>query len=148
MKVVIADTSCLILFTNIGRLDVLEKLFSELWITKEVNEEYGLAIPSFISVHEPVDSGRQDALMIMLDRGEASSIALAAENPGCQIIIDEKKGRRIALALGLDVTGTLGVLVEASSRGLIEADSNLLEKLDQSGFRLSAALKERLYNDS
>jgi predicted nucleic acid-binding protein len=111
-----------------------------------VEAEYGLSIPSFITIHEPVDSGRQQALMLFLDPGEASSIALAAENPGCQIIIDEKKGRRIALALGLEVTGTLGLLIEASSSGLIEADSSLLEKLDQSGFRLSPALKEKLYN--
>ena len=148
MKVVIADASCLILFTNIQRLDVLEKLFSVLWITDEVKDEYGLPIPSFISIHEPIDSGRRQALMLLLDRGEASSIALAAENPGCQIIIDEKKGRRIALALGLEVIGTLGVLIEASSIGFFEADSSLLEKLDQSGFRLSPELKKKLYRDS
>jgi predicted nucleic acid-binding protein len=147
MKVVIADASCLILFTNIQRLDVLEKLFGELWITHEVKDEYGLAIPSFISIHEPVDIGRQQALKLLLDPGEASSISLAAENPGCRIIIDEKKGRRIALALGLDVTGTLGVLIEASKKGFIETDSDLLEKLDQHGFRLSASLKEMLFKE-
>jgi predicted nucleic acid-binding protein len=147
MKVVIADASCLILFTNIQRLDVLEKLFGELWITHEVKDEYGLVIPSFIYIQEPIDLGRQQALKLLLDPGEASSIALAAENPGCQIIIDEKKGRRIALALGLDITGTLGVLIEASKRGFIEADSNLLEKLSQCGFRLSPSLKEMLFKD-
>jgi predicted nucleic acid-binding protein len=147
MKVVVADASCLILFTNIQRLDVLEKLFGELWITHEVKDEYGLAIPSFISIREPVDLGRQQALKLLLDPGEASSISLAAENPGCRIIIDEKKGRRIALALGLDVTGTLGVLIEASKKGFIETDSDLLEKLDQHGFRLSASLKEMLFKE-
>lgn len=43
MKVVIADASCLIIFTNIQRLDVLEKLFGELWITEEVKSG---ALPS------------------------------------------------------------------------------------------------------
>ena len=138
MKVVIADASCLILFANIRRLDILEKLFGELWITKDVEAEYGLPIPSFISIREPVDKGRQQALMLLLDSGEASSIALAAENPGCQIIIDERKGRRVALALGLDLTGTLGLLIEASAQGFITADSDLLDSLDRSGFRLSS----------
>jgi hypothetical protein len=147
MKVVVADASCLILFTNIQRLDVLEKLFGELWITHEVKDEYGLAIPSFISIREPVDLGRQQALKLLLDPGEASSISLAAENPGCRIIIDEEKDRRIALALGLDLTGTLGVLIEASKKGFIETDSDLLEKLDQHGFRLSASLKEMLFKE-
>lgn len=147
MKVVIADTSCLILFSNLQRLDVLKNLFSEIWITKEVETEYGLTVPHFISIHEPVDSDREQALMLHLDRGEASSIALAIENPGCRIIIDERKGRRVALALGLDVTGTLGVLIEAARRGLIAADSGLLEKLDESGFRLSSDLRKKLYSD-
>ena len=138
MKVVIADASCLILFANIRRLDILEKLFGELWITKDVEAEYGLPIPSFISIREPVDKGRQQALMLLLDSGEASSIALAAENPGCQIIIDERKGRRVALALGLDLTGTLGLRIEASAQGFITADSDLLDSLDRSGFRLSS----------
>jgi predicted nucleic acid-binding protein len=148
MKVVIADASCLILFTNIERLDLLEKLYKDIWITKEVEVEYGLAIPPYITVHEPIDSGRQQALMLILDPGEAGSIALAAENPECQIIIDEKKGRRVALALGLEVTGSLGVIIEAASRGFIETNSDLLEKLDTSGFRLSRKLKEKLYRGS
>lgn len=147
MKVVIADASCLILLTNIQRLDVLENLFGELWITKEVETEYGLAVPHFITIHEPDNSDREEALMLHLDRGEASSIALAMENPGCLIIIDERKGRRVALALGLDVIGTLGVLIEAANRGLIAANSSFLDALEASGFRLSSDLKKKLYSD-
>jgi len=147
MKVVIADASCLILFTKIRRLDILEKLFGELRITREVKDEYGLAIPSFISIHEPDGLGRQKALMLLLDPGEASSIALAEENPGCQIIIDEKKGRRIAFELGLDVTGTLGGLIEASDKAIIKADRSLIDELDSCGFRLSAGLKQMLLSD-
>lgn len=147
MKVVIADASCLILFTNIRQLDVLEKLFGELWITAAVKDEYALAIPSFVTVHEPADLERQNELMIVLDEGEASSIALAVENPGCRIIIDEKKGRRIALGLGLNVTGTLGILIEASSKKFIRADRSLIDELDHFGFRLSAELKEKLFTD-
>ena len=148
MKVVIADASCLILFTNIQLLEVLRDLFSVLWITEEVEAEYGLVLPAFISVHRPTDRDRQQTLQLILDPGEASSIALAEENPGCRIIIDERKGRRVALALGLDVTGTLGVLLEASNRGLIDADSKLLEKLNASDFRLSPDLKKRLFPDA
>ena len=144
MKVVIADASCLILFTNIDHLDVLEKLFGEIWITSKVQEEYGLPLPAFLAVHDPKDTEGQKTLSQILDEGEASSIALAVENPGSQIIIDEKKGRSIALSMGLDVTGTLGVLIEASNRGLIQLDRSLADDLDRVGFRLSSTLKERL----
>lgn len=93
MKVVIADASCLILLTNIGKIGLLAELYGEIWVTDEVKNEYRLTLPSFISIHNPTDTQRLDSLLLSLDPGEASSIALALENPGCRIIIDEKKGR-------------------------------------------------------
>ncbi len=144
MKIVIADASCLILFTNIRRLDLLKRLFGEVWITDAVRAEYGIELPPFISVHDPRDKGRIGALSLLLDLGESTSIALAVENPDCLIIIDEKKGRRIAKALGLNIVGTLGVLLEASEKGLISADERLVTELNENGFRLSARLKQRL----
>lgn len=142
MKIIIADTSSLILLTNIGRLNLLEYLFGEVWVTNEVAKEYGTELPSFISVHDPKIINKQRELLLILDEGEAASIALAIENPGCRIIIDEKKGRRVALELGLDLTGTLGVLIEASDRGFIHLDHRLIDSLNKAGFYLSASLKE------
>jgi predicted nucleic acid-binding protein len=148
MKVVIADSSCLILLTNIDKLDLLASLYSEVLITDAVQFEYGLPPPSFISIKNPVDAEQLNSLQRSLDPGEASSIALALENPGCQIIIDEKKGRRIALAMGLDLTGTLGVLTEAAKRGLLLADRQLLTELETHGFRLSTDLKNEFLSGS
>lgn len=141
MRIVISDASCLILFNNIDRLDILQDLFGEVWITSSVMEEYKLELPTFIAVRDPVDTGRHDALKLMLEAGEASSIALAAETPNSKIIIDEKKGRRIAESMGLDVTGTVGVLLEATAKGLVDPGSELADKIDQAGFRLSTKLK-------
>lgn len=148
MRVVIADASCLILFTNLGRLDILETLYREVWITAAVLAEYQLPIPAFISIHDPQRTDRDAVFFRTLDPGEATSIALALENPGCQIIIDEKKGRRVALDLGLDVTGTLGVLLKAASARLISADASLVAELDRHGFRLTEDLKDELLADS
>ena len=148
MKVVIADASCLILLTNLGQLDTLRKLYGEIWITEAVSLEYRLLLPSFISIHEPSDHAQFDALLKTLDAGEASSIALALENPGCRIIIDERKGRRVALSLGLDLIGTLGVLTEAAERDLIKIDRELVEQLEEVGFHLSDELREAFLSGS
>lgn len=148
MSVVIADASCLILLTNLGKLIVLEKLYGEVWITEAVMAEYGLSLPSFISLHEPGDQLTLNTLLQSLDPGEASSIALALENPGCKIIIDEKKGRRVALSMGLDLTGTLGVLTEAAKIKLLTIDAQVVEKLDLLGFRLSTELKNEFLSGS
>ena len=148
MKVVIADASCLILLTNLDQLDTLRKLYGEIWITEAVSLEYRLPLPSFISIHDPSDHEQLDALLKTLDAGEASSIALAIENPGCRIIIDEKKGRRVALSLGLDLTGTLGVLTEAAKRNFIKIDSLLIRKLEDVGFHLSDDLRAEFLSGS
>jgi predicted nucleic acid-binding protein len=141
MKVVIADASCLILLTNLGYLDTLNQLYGEIWITDAVKNEYRLPLPPFFSINNPADTEILTELRLSLDQGEASSIALAIENPGCRIIIDEKKGRRIALSLGLDLTGTLGVLSEAAKQDLVKVDSELVQRLEYLGFRLSSDLK-------
>lgn len=144
MSIVISDASCLILFTNIDRLDILNTLFGEVWVTTAVQEEYQLDLPSFISVRNPSDQAKVDSFLKSLDPGEASSIALAAEHPGSKILIDEKKGRRVAISMGLDVTGTVGIILEAVENELIEIDKNFIELLDQEGFRLSKRLKSML----
>lgn len=142
MKIVIADASCLILLTNLGQLDTLGKLYGDIWITKAVLAEYRLSLPSFISIKNPTDLAKFRDLLQTLDSGEASSIALALEHPGCKIVIDERKGRRIALSLGLDLTGTLGVLTDAAKSGLITIDVHLVKRLEEVGFYVSDQLKE------
>lgn len=146
MKVVIAGASCLILLTNIDKLDTLGQLYGEIWITNEVKAEYRLPLPSFISLRNPTDLTQLNELLITLDPGEASSIALAIEHPGSKIIIDEKKGRRVALSMGLDLTGTLGVLNDASKNNLIKLDHQLIETLKNHGFYLSDQLKGEFLN--
>lgn len=142
MKIVIADASCLILLTNLGQLDTLGKLYGDIWITEAVLAEYRLSLPTFISIKNPTDQARLNLLLQTLDQGEASSIALAIEHPGCKIIIDEKKGRRVALSFGLDLIGTLGVLTDAAQGNLITINARLVEKLEAVGFHLSDQLKK------
>ncbi len=54
-----------------------------------------------------------------LGPGEAEAISLAKELHADAVLIDERKGTRVAQRMGLTVTGTLGVLVAASQKGLI-----------------------------
>jgi len=148
VKIIIADTSSLILLTKIGRLNLLEYLFGEVLVTNEVAKEYGMELPSFISVKDPENIKNQRELLRILDEGEASSIALAIEIPGCRIKIDEKKGRRVALELDLEIMGTLGVLIEASDKGFLRLDQRLIDRLNNAGFYLSASLKNSLLDRS
>jgi len=55
-----------------------------------------------------------------LDAGESEAIALAQELHADRILLDDAKARRIAVARGLKVAGTLAVLAEAHDRGLLD----------------------------
>ena len=110
-NVIIADTSVLIALTNINELEILQKVYKTIAITPEVLNEFGETIPKWIKVEEVKDRKKIDILKLELDKGEASSLALAIEKNNCLLIIDERKGRKIAKRIGLNIIGLLGVLI-------------------------------------
>ncbi len=74
-KVIVADTSCLIILKNINMLDILFKLFGEIIITPQVKQEYNDSLPDWIKIVESENKSLLQTLLINLDLGEASSIA-------------------------------------------------------------------------
>jgi predicted nucleic acid-binding protein len=74
-----------------------------------------------------------------LDPGEQEAIALARSAGASLVLLDEKRGRQAARDLGLEVSGTLGVLDRAARRGLVDlADS--LKRLERTTFRTTPRL--------
>ncbi len=80
-----------------------------------------------------------------LDEGEAAVIQLALDERVPIVCIDERKGRRAALAVGLEVTGTLGILGRAKALGLIPAVRPPVEKMVAGGDWFDPALLARFY---
>ncbi|MDR1279961.1 MAG: DUF3368 domain-containing protein [Opitutaceae bacterium] len=84
-------------------------------------------------------------LPMILDPGEASTIALALRQKPDALLIDERKGRRIEETVyRLPVIGTGGVLLRAKTRGLIPSVKPLLEAMRRQGYYLSASLADRI----
>jgi Predicted nucleic acid-binding protein, contains PIN domain len=144
MKIVIADASCLITLDNINETDLLPKLYDEIYVTPEVADEVGKSLPGWVLQRSSLNRSLIDRLTIELEIGESTSIALALDIPDCILIIDEKKGRRTAKELGIQITGTFGVVMKAIDAGLIEAPNTIAERLERAGFRISDALKETM----
>lgn len=141
-KIVVSDTSCFIALTNTGELSLLEKLYSQILTTSEVKEEFGEELPSWVEILDPKDKQKQQLLEFQVDRGEASAITLALEISADTIILDDYKARVAAQKLGLEVTGTLGLMIKAKQEGVIDSIKPLLEKLQNTNFRLSDQLIE------
>jgi len=141
-KVIISDTSCLIILTKIGELDLLRDLYQSVTITNTIFFEYGNELPDWIQIENASDEFKQQLLEIQVDPGEASAIALALEMTDPILILDDWKARKIAERLGLSVTGTLGVIIKAKNSGIIPSVKPMLDKMRETNFRISDALEQ------
>ncbi|MFN8714444.1 MAG: DUF3368 domain-containing protein [Bacteroidota bacterium] len=140
-KTIISDTSCLIVLSKIGELELLHKLYGQIITTFDIAAEYGEPLPVWVEIAEVVDKTRQLLLEMQIDKGESSAIALALETPGSTIILDDIKARKIAHQLGLTYTGTIGIVVRAKLQGIIPSIKPILEKIRQTDFRISDELE-------
>lgn len=142
-EILISDTSALIILSKLDLLSLLQKLYSKVYITSLVQHEFGLAIPNWIIVLDPKNEVYNKLLEINLDPGEASSIALALELENPILLIDERKGRRAALQLGLKITGTIAVLISGKNNGFLEQIKPELDRMKAFDFRISDSLYEK-----
>jgi predicted nucleic acid-binding protein len=141
---IISDTSCLILLDKIGELEILKKLFGEVIITSVISEEFGASLPEWIKIKNALNEKYEASLQTSVDKGEASAIALAVEEKDCLLILDDQKARKLASELGLDYTGTLGVLIEAKLSGHIISIKPILDKIQRTNFRITPELLDRI----
>lgn len=145
-KVVVSDTSCLIALSNIDELDLLEKLYHSIITTPTVANEFGQQLPDWVTILAPADKQKQQLLELLVDAGEASAIVLALELKADLIILDDHKARVSAEKLGLNITGTIGVIVRAKKSGVIPSIRPIVDKLTRTDFRISDELLKAALN--
>lgn len=154
--IVVTDTSVVLNLTWLREGRLLAALFGSVLAPPAVRAEFerlaladhrfrGLRFPDFIILESP--TSLPDALTANedLDAGEIAALALALERGIRYVLIDETAGRAAAIALGLQPSGLLGLLVEAKKRALISAVLPLLDQLrDSARFRVGDALRNRI----
>ncbi|RMG56353.1 MAG: DUF3368 domain-containing protein [Bacteroidetes bacterium] len=143
-ELVISDASPLIALVDIGRVDLLRKMYQRVLITDVVRGEIHSELPEWIEVSTDYEVQQYQLLCLELDAGEASAIALALKQTASRIILDERKGRIVAKRLNLKVTGTVGLIVKAKEAGLITSGKVVLDLLAEHGFWLSEKLKRQI----
>ena len=95
-------------------------------------------------IKEVTDKGQYSRLVENLGKGEASSITLALEFENSLLIIDEKKGRKIAEEMKIEIIGSLGILIKAKERGVIKSVKEILGLIDETDFRISQSIREKI----
>jgi uncharacterized protein len=84
--------------------------------------------PVWLSAAPVPDPTLAVALGLLLGAGEAEAMALAAQRR-CRVILDDHQARSAATRIGVEVIGTVGVLLLAKRNGLIPVVGPLLDAL-------------------
>ena len=153
--IVISDTTPIVSLIKISRIDLLEKLFGEVCIPEAVFRELTtntifeseaeiVKNSSFLKITPVKNLKSLEILQAAsgLDDGESEAIILADELKSDILVIDERKGRKVAQKLGITITGTIGILIQAHDEKIISTEEikRYLEQLRNSSIRLSESL--------
>ena len=152
MKIVTNSTP-LIELSKIRQLDLLREVYGTILIPDEVYIEVvvdGMGKPGaaevkaaeWIHCQSVADKDRVSTLQSQhsLHLGECATIVLAEEVKAEQVILDDNAARREAVARGLPVIGTVGVLLIAKTQSIIPAVRPILDNLRAQGTRVSQDL--------
>lgn len=139
---IVINTGPLIALMRMEAIDVPGHLPYEFLCPSEVRAEldagatsgHAVVNPSWLKV-QPVKDSPSPLVLTALDAGEAAVIQLALEQQIPLVCIDEWKGRRVALTVGLKVTGALGLLGRAKLLGVIASVKPFVERALRSGIR-------------
>lgn len=150
---IICNTTPLIALASIDSLKLLDSLTEDWCVPEAVYNEatvkdkpYSDVLLKFLNgkIQKVNDTDAVKDLNIFIDSGEAEVIQLASELDAPLVIIDEKRGRNIAKLKGLTVIGTVGLLLKAKERGLIEKILPLVEEMKSKNIHLSKELIEKI----
>ena len=145
-EVHIFDTSVLIAFSNLHKLDFLCRLYEKILITESVQLEFGEDLPGCSEIievkHELVESFQH---RMNIGRGEASVIVYSLNSREKTIcFIDEQRARKIAKNNHLRISGTIGILMKMEEKGLILSAYEEALQLKNKGFHVSNQIIENL----
>src|SRR6266581_5970884 len=138
---VVTNTTPLITLAGVGLLDLLPLLYGKVWPPRIVLDEYQAKAPptepdlAQVSWLTVVDAVIIDPTLPLLDVGEAAALSLAQTIRARLILLDERKARRIAARRGLQVAGTLAVLLRAKQHGFITAVHPYIIQMQSQGRR-------------
>ncbi len=149
--IVVSDTSCISNLLIINELDLLRKIYSQIFIPPAVYNEI-LALEkggkdlNYFKSQEWIISKTDFTKNISLlppkniDPGEAEAIDLAIYLKAERLLIDERKGSVLAKKLGITTIGLLGILKIAKENHLILSVKKLLDQLIENNFWISNEL--------
>ena len=146
--IVVANSTPIILLHKVGQLELLNSLYSRIYIPQAVYKEIvdGNVKEDFISAHSFIDivqiqnAETKRLFSPSLHEGETETIMLAMEMSADLCILDDLLARKYAKNAGFNITGTLGILLTAKNKGHIKAVKLIIDKLIAEGMYVDKEL--------
>jgi predicted nucleic acid-binding protein len=146
--ILVADSSALIALSVCNSLTLLDQLFNEVIVPEAVFKEVtnrdkpeAQSLEHYLhgKVHK-VDMRNFIYLDAYADIGETEAMLLYKQKSADKLLIDDKRGRQIAKINGINMIGSLGVLLSAKQAGLISEIKPRIKKISKSRIYLSEHL--------
>lgn len=158
--IVVSNTSPIMNLAVINQLTILRMLYGKIIIPEAVLHELFSVVPEifnpstiqtfpWIEKRNPENKLLAKSLKLELDDGEAEAVAMAIELKSGLLLLDERKGRRVASRFDLDYIGLIGSLVEAKNKKVIPSVKPVLDDLiAKAGFWISKNLYTRVLQET
>jgi len=151
-SIVVSDSTILIFLLNIQRFELLFKfsdtiviapsVYNEVSVQKSAKQTLDAYIStSKVSILKVSNVKKVKELLIRLDLEESESIVLAEEQ-NIPLIIDEKKGKNIAISFGLNTIGLIGILLVYKKKSYLSSSEiiTIVNELREVSFHVSDTL--------
>ena len=157
--IVISDTTPIISLLKMNQLELLNHMFGEVQVPDAVYEEL-ISNAKFQKEAEKILSAEYIKKVVVedkksvtllrratgLDAGESEAIILSDEIKADLLLMDELKGRQVAKQMGLNIMGTVGILMTAFDEKLLSAEEieQCIDVLRNNGRHICEKLYEQL----
>jgi uncharacterized protein len=150
--IIVSNTSPLSNLALVKHLFLLEQIYGKIIIPQAVYNELthpdageiiinSIKSAQWLEIYSVINLEKVRKLQEKIHLGEAEAIVLALELNANELLIDERLGRIESEALGINITGILGILLIAKNRNLIIKIKPILDDLiNKASFRVSQQL--------
>ena len=146
---VIGDSSALVALAVVNQLELLEKLYDKLYIPEAVfNEVTQIGKPQSDKLRQFLQGKvkRVDLTLTQLGLGlgELEAITLYKKLDADVLLIDDNRAKKYASLNGVNVIGSLGILIKAKEQGYIDKVKPFLDDIQKSEVYISKKLIEKV----
>jgi len=152
---IISNTTPISNFLNIGQINLLKRFFTTIHIPHAVYKEINMHFSNnlewqksldekFIFVHSLKPSAFLGQLLVNLHPGESEALCLYLEKNASLCLLDDRDARILAQLHKINITGTLGLLIQAKKKGYIQSVKTFMNELKQYHFWINNAMYNKV----